>query len=90
VWYAKGIGIVQAVGFHHGTYWEDRTQLLSTTIAGVTRIYSLRPAKTIPLSEFDCNDSGWRHFVHPDGSTFSDEFECRAAVRKQFGSPKND
>ncbi len=87
IWYAQGIGLVQSVGEHHGTYFVDRSLLLSTTFGGHTRVYSLTPAKTVPLSEFDCNGSGWRHFVHDDGTAFASPADCiafagrRAAAR---------
>jgi hypothetical protein len=82
LWYAKGVGVVQSVGLHHGTYWEDRAQLLSTTLAGKTTEYSLLPAKTTPLSDFDCNGLGWRHFVRSDGSAFVSWEDCIATVRR--------
>jgi hypothetical protein len=82
MWYAKGIGVLQSVGLHHGTYWEDRSQLRSTTFAGQTTRYSLLPAKTVPLSESDCTGVGWRHFVRGDGSAFASWKACIATVRR--------
>jgi hypothetical protein len=80
VWYAKGIGMVQSIVEHHGTYNEDRTQLLTTTIAGQTRAYALVPARTVPLSELDCLGPGWQHFVHANGTAFVSPADCAAAV----------
>lgn len=81
LWYAEGIGLVQKIVEHHGTYSEDRSQLLSTTLAGQTHRYSLTPAKTVPLSEADCLGILWRHFVHADGTAFVNPTDCVAAAR---------
>jgi hypothetical protein len=82
IWYTQGIGIVQDVGEHHGTYLEERSQLLSTTLAGEMRAYSLQPARTVPVSELDCLGIGWQHFAHEDGSAFVTPTDCVEAARR--------
>jgi hypothetical protein len=77
-WFTEGIGLVQGIALHHGTYDEDRVRLLRTTIAGKTRTYELRPARTAPLGESDCDGSGWRHFVRADGTPFGSRADCVA------------
>lgn len=80
VWFAQGVGVLQEVVEHHGTYIEDRRQLLSTTIGGAMRTYSLTPARTIPLYESECQ-AGWRHFVRADGSLISNMAACISYAR---------
>jgi hypothetical protein len=75
-WFAEGIGIVQEVDEHHGTYDEDRRQLLRATIHGKSQSYQLAPARTVPLSEWDCGGPGWRHFSRADGARFSGIADC--------------
>jgi hypothetical protein len=75
-WFAKGIGLVQEVSEHHGTYDESRMRLLRTIINSQTRDYQLVPARTVPLSSSDCNGYGWHHFVRADGSSFADHDAC--------------
>jgi hypothetical protein len=43
-WFAQGVGVLQQITEHHGTYEESRLQLLQTTIHGQTRTYQLTPA----------------------------------------------
>lgn len=59
-WFAKGIGILQSVTLHHGTYDEWRKMLLKATIGGGTRTFDLKPARVTPLNEYDCEGSVWR------------------------------
>jgi hypothetical protein len=80
-WFTEGIGVAQENSEHHGTYDEQRKRLLRSTIAGQTRTYDLPPARTVPLSEYDCAGPAWRHFVHPDGTPFRGREECVAASR---------
>jgi hypothetical protein len=75
-WFEEGVGLLQEVIEHHGTYDEDRRQLLRATIRGKTQDYQLTPARTIPLSDWDCKGPGWQHFVHPNGAAFRDQADC--------------
>ena len=75
-WFTEGLGVVQENGEHHGTYGEARRRLLSATIAGKTQTYDLTPARTVPLSEFDCARTKWQHFARADGTTFADAAAC--------------
>jgi hypothetical protein len=45
-WFQQGVGVTQFVEVHHGTYDEYRRRLVTTTIDGVTKSYSLEPART--------------------------------------------
>ena len=74
-WFQQGVGVVQFVEEHHGTYSEDRRRLVSATIGGVRRHYTLKPARTVPLYGGECRD-GWRHFVRADGSLIPDYATC--------------
>ena len=73
-WFTEGIGIVQEVTEHHGTYGEDRRQLLRATIHGKTQSYQLTPARTVPLSEWDCEGPGWRHYPRERCESWRDSF----------------
>jgi len=75
-WFAEGAGLLQEVIEHHGTYDEDRSQLLRATIHGQMRSFQLTPARTIPLSDWDCQGPGWKHFVRADGIAFRDQADC--------------
>jgi hypothetical protein len=75
-WFTEGVGVVQEVTEHHGTYGEDRRQLLRATIRGKTQSYQLAPARTVPLSEFDCSGPGSRHYARSDGSSFRSVADC--------------
>jgi hypothetical protein len=75
-WFAQGVGIVQQVIEHHGTYDEDRRQLLRATIHGKTQSYQLTPARIEPASEDDCDGPGWQHFSRADGSSFGSIADC--------------
>jgi hypothetical protein len=44
-WFAQGVGVLQQITEHHGTYEESRLQLLQTTIHGQNRTYQLTPAE---------------------------------------------
>jgi hypothetical protein len=77
-WFAQGIGVVQEISAHHGTYWESRRRLLRATIGGKTRTFNLPQARLAPLFDSDCNGSGWKHYAHPDGSSFRSAAECVA------------
>jgi len=48
-WFTEGVGLVQQVMEHHGTYDEDRRQLLKATINGKTQEYQLTPARIRPV-----------------------------------------
>ena len=80
-WFAQGIGVLQQITEHHGTYEESRLQLLKTTIDGHTRIYQLKPAQTAALDTSDCDGYGWRHFVRTDGSAFAGQAACYKYAR---------
>jgi len=75
-WFAEGVGIVQQVREHHGTYDEDRRQLLRATIHGKAQDYQLTPARIEPGSDYDCDGPGWQHFARADGTAFRDKADC--------------
>jgi hypothetical protein len=75
-WFAQGIGVLQEIVEHHGTYEESRRRLLSDIINGQPHRYELVPAKTVPLSLWDCDGAGWQHFAHADGSSFTNHEAC--------------
>jgi hypothetical protein len=75
-WFEEGVGVVQEVVEHHGTYDEDRRQLLRAIIRGKTQTYQLTPARTVPLSGSDCSGPGWQHFSRADGTAFKDIADC--------------
>lgn len=75
-WFGKGVGLLQEVVEHHGTYDEDRQRLLKATIDGKTQDYHLTPARTVPLSDYDCNRAGWQHFSRADGKSFASLADC--------------
>ncbi len=75
-WFTQGVGVVQEVEIHHGTYDESREQLLSATINGKTQSYQLRPAQTAPLTPDECEGPGWRHYARADGSSFTSQGDC--------------
>jgi hypothetical protein len=79
-WFAEGIGVVQEVVEHHGTYWEQRRRLMRTTIGGKTTRYNLNQAHTTPLGHGDCIGPGWRHFARADGRPFGSEADCISAL----------
>jgi len=81
-WFAQGIGVVQEVGEHHGTYQESRRRLLKATIDRKVQSFDLTPARTVPLSEFDCKGDGWQHYSSSDGSSFQDLSDCVAYSSK--------
>jgi hypothetical protein len=80
-WFEEGVGLVQEVDEHHGTYDEDRRQLVKSTLNGKTQSYQLKPARTGLLSEDDCGGPGWRHFSRADGTGFGSIADCRSYVR---------
>jgi hypothetical protein len=75
-WFEPGIGILQQITEHHGTYEESRLQLLSAVIEGRDYTFQLKPARTIPQSELDCEGAGWQHFARPDGTSFTNQRAC--------------
>ena len=75
-WFAKGIGVMQEVEEHHGTYDEDRRRLLSATIHGKTQKFELKPARTVPFDGEECQGPGWHHFARSDGSLFESLADC--------------
>lgn len=75
-WFTEGVGVVQEIMLHHGTYDESRRQLLRATLGGKTRTFQLTPARTAPLFEPDCEGPGWRHYVRADGTPFASEADC--------------
>jgi hypothetical protein len=50
-WFTEGVGLVQQVMEHHGTYDEDRRLLLKATIDGKTQEYQLPPAHIPPYGD---------------------------------------
>jgi hypothetical protein len=75
-WFEPGIGILQEISEHHGTYEESRLQLLSAVIEGRSYTFQLKPARTIPQSDLDCEGAGWQHFARSDGSSFMNQRAC--------------
>ena len=75
-WFEQGVGLVQEVIEHHGTYDEDRRQLVRATIHGKTHAYQLTRARIVPSSEDDCDGPGWQHFARADGVSFRDKAGC--------------
>jgi hypothetical protein len=75
-WFAEGVGVVQEVTEHHGTYDEERKLLLRSTIRGQTRSYNLTPATTTPISGADCEGVGWLHYTRLDGTPFHSQADC--------------
>jgi hypothetical protein len=75
-WFEPGIGVLQEIREHHGTYEESRLQLLSAVIDGRTHTFLLKPARTIPLSDADCDGPGWQHFARLDGTGFANQSAC--------------
>jgi hypothetical protein len=55
--------------------------LLRVTIGGKTESFDLTPARTPPLSEFDCAGSKWQHFARADGSSFENAAACIASAK---------
>jgi hypothetical protein len=82
-WFTEGVGVVQQVMEHHGTYGEDRWQLLRATISGKTQRYQLTAARTVPLGDSDCRGPGWRHYSRFDGSSFRSMADCIAYSSKR-------
>ena len=83
-WFAEGVGTLQEVVLHHGTYDEDRIQLLSTVIDGKSRSYSLKPARLAPSGSIDCEGAieDWRYFARASGSPFQTLADCIAYAPK--------
>jgi hypothetical protein len=79
-WFQPGVGIVQRIEVHHGTYDEFRRRLVRATIDGVTRPYKLRPARTAPLEVGECR-AGWQRWVRADGSLLKNLAACEAYAR---------
>ena len=85
--FAKGIGLLQCVTLHHGTYDEFRQVLLKATIAGHTRTFNLKPSRVPPLNEYDCEGREWRHFASADGIMFQSRAACvEYATRVKHGN----
>ena len=82
-WFTDGIGLVQENSEHHGTYEERRVRLLRSTIGSRMRTWDLPPARTVPLSDYDCRGPGWQHFVRADGTPFQSESDCLAGTRRR-------
>ena len=80
-WFTKGIGVVQENSEHHGTYDEGRGRWLRATISGKTQIFDLPPARTPPLSEFDCAGAKSQHFARTNGTSFENAAACIASAR---------
>jgi hypothetical protein len=87
LWFTEGVGVVQEVMEHHGTYDERRRKLLRSTIGGTTRTYQLTPARTMPLSDEECSGPGWQHFVRPDGTAFTNMRDCIDLEREKRTLP---
>jgi hypothetical protein len=87
-WFEPGIGVVQEIREHHGTYEESRLQILSAIVDGQTRTFQLKPARTIPLSDLDCDGPGWQHFVRLNGTGFANQRECAAYVSQKQGGER--
>jgi hypothetical protein len=81
-WFQEGVGVVQFVQVHHGTYDEYRRRLVKTTIDGVTTTYALQPARTPPLDAGECR-TGWQRWVRSDGTLLRDRAACEAYARSR-------
>ena len=75
-WFEPGVGIIQEMHEHHGTFDEDRKQLLKATIGGKTRTFELTSARTVPFGPDDCAGPRWRHFSRVDGTLFGSLADC--------------
>lgn len=82
-WFEPGIGILQEISEHHGTYEESRRQLLTAEIDGQPRNFQLKPARTIPLSDYDCDGPGWQHFARLNGTPFANRNACVAYLSRK-------
>jgi hypothetical protein len=81
-WFTEGVGVVQEIILHHGTYDEWRRRLVRTKIGGTVQDYELTPARAVPLSEFDCEGEAWRHFTRSNGAPFRNAADCNASVSR--------
>jgi hypothetical protein len=79
-WFQQGVGVVQYVYEHHGTYGQHRRILTSATANGRTRTFDLQPARTAPLEPGECRDE-WRHWIRADGTLIPDLPACVAYAR---------
>jgi hypothetical protein len=79
-WFGQGVGLLQEVSEHHGTYDEDRQVLIASTIDGTSRSYKLKLARILPFSDMDCSGPGWRHFAKADGAPFHSLDDCATYV----------
>jgi hypothetical protein len=75
-WFEPGVGIVQETMLHHGTYIENRRQLLRAIIGGKTHSYALTPVRTVPDSQGDCGPIWWRQMARRDARPFMDQGAC--------------
>ncbi len=75
-WFTQDVGVVQETIEHHGTFEENRRQLLGSTINGRTRKYQLKAARVAPWGPDDCGLPRWQHYSRPDGSSFASEADC--------------
>lgn len=82
-WFEPGIGVLQEIWEHHGTYEESRRQLVSAVIDGQSRTFLLKPARTIPLSNADCDGQGWQHFGRLNGTLFANRGDCVAYTSRK-------
>jgi hypothetical protein len=82
-WFSEGIGLVQQVMEHHGTYDEDRWQLLKATISGKTQEFHLKPARIPPVADEECAEPAWRHFARADGAPFRDAADCNTYLSRR-------
>jgi hypothetical protein len=78
-WFEQGVGLLQEVEEHHGTYDEHRIQIVKSTINRKTQTYQLKPARTVGFDE--CDGPDWQHFVRENGTSFASEADCRAYNR---------
>jgi hypothetical protein len=81
-WFTEGVGLVQQVMEHHGTYDEDRCQLLKATIKGKTQEYQLTPARIPPVADEECAEPHWRHFARKNGTPFQSAADCTAYLSR--------
>jgi hypothetical protein len=79
-WFQEGVGVVQFVEEHHGTYDEYRRRLTSSTLAGITHTYALQPARTVALDPGECR-AGWRHWIRANGTLLPNYAACVAYAR---------
>jgi hypothetical protein len=86
MWFQEGVGVVQLVDEHHGTYDRHHRMLVNAALGGVTRTLNLQPARTTPLDPGECRDD-WRHWIRADGTLIPDLLSCIVYARTKNPEP---